>query len=113
MAGARVMDKPHFTERKKITGVLKLACSFPGGWLSALTFRASFSWPLELLIGVEHPRLKKSSWWPHLRGLTGVTHEVRRNWAGEEGGTMKGTGWHPICSADHMSQGVFSGTQLG
>ena len=38
---------------------------------------------------LEHPRLEKNSRWSHLQGLTGATFKVRRNQAGEGGGSSK------------------------
>ena len=51
---------------------------------------------------------KREAWRANQKEKGGKGHGGKK--AGEEGGTIKGTGWCPLCSADHMSQGVFPGT---
>ena len=51
---------------------------------------------------------KREAWRANRKEKGGKGHGGEK--AGEEGGTIKGTGWHPVCSADHVSQGVFPGT---
>ena len=51
---------------------------------------------------------KREAWRANRKEKGGKGHGGEK--AGEEGGTIKGTGWHPVRSADHVSQGVFPGT---